>query len=938
MIAAVRRLRITRSAGSIAYLALAASAAARSASTLFIARALVLLLVASAQTVGAQAVIDPAMTRAQVIAKLGAPLAERTVAGSTFLFYGNGSERRVGMNDVVILEDDKVVDAVFRSKSRRFSGLSSSPVPIPPEIARKRLASVTGVLVRDSTPRPEPRAVTDAEARSEGLLSGDDAGRVAETTKALEAVRPTSNTSSASVSRQPNTAVQPPADQRAATGRIDPESVPRPTMRAVRTAAHITMDGVLDEPAWQTADTVSEFWQTIPRDGVHMPERTVVRVLYDEHNLYVSGKMYQVEPQKLRISGLEHDYPPQASDAFGVTLDPNFDRQNGYIFSTNLSGAVWDGQSFNDNRYINGAWDGVIHVGTHRDTDGWTAEFAIPFTTLRFKQTEGEQKWGINFMRRILRSGKTEGYWTAVRRGYDAHTFSRAGTLTGLSGLRQGRNLQVKPWVNGSQGAGTLKPAAQLGNAAGAGLDVKYGITSRLSLDASLFTDFSQAEVDQEQLNLTRFSLFFPEKREFFMENAGIFTLGDVREAGVRTGSSTSNFTLFHSRRIGLSADRQPIPILGGARLTGRAGDYEIGALDMQTRDFGDPGKSGYTPAENFSVLRLRRYVMGGKSDFGLLLTNRQATTSGFSNAYNRLYAADFNLQPWKSLIVNSYLATSEDPRSTGDHSAARLNVSWRDRLWDISTFVKRVGDGFNPGMGYVQRTGMKQLYATVGAHPTPAIPFVAELNPYAEVSAITDLGGALQTREVTAGLDVALNAGGTISFDQTNTHDRLEKVTAISGVNVAKGTYEFNQTTLSFRPNASGVLSSSLSASHGGFYDGDRTALGVSALFRPDYHFTMTAEAQHNVVTLSGKSFTADVYGSRMRYAYSTKLSAMGVVQFNNQTDELVGNFRITVIHAPLSHIFLVLTERRYVGPDIRASDLLERTLSFKVTRLFQF
>ncbi len=358
----------------------------------------------------------------------------------------------------------------------------------------------------------------------------------------------------------------------------------------------------------------------------------------------------------------------------------------------------------------------------------------------------------------------------------------------------------------------------------------------------------------------------------------------------------------------------------------------------MQTRDFGDPSRSGYAPAENFSVLRLRRYVMGGKSDFGVLLTNRQATTSGFSDSHNRVYAADFNLQPWKRLFINSYLANSDDPKAVGDHSAARLNVSWRDELWDISTFVKRVGDGFSPGMGYVQRTGMKQLYATVGAHPTPSIRFVSELNPYAEVSAITDLGGVLQTREITAGLDVALNTGGTVSFDQTNTYDRLEKATAISGVDVERGTYQFNQTTISYRPNAAGVLSSSMSASHGGFYDGDRTALGASALFRPDYHFTMTAEAQHNVVTLAGKSFTADVYGSRMRYAYSTKLSAMAYVQFNNQTDELVGNFRITVIHAPLSHVFLVLTERRYVGAEARLSDLLERTLSFKVTKLFQF
>ena len=264
--------------------------------------------------------------------------------------------------------------------------------------------------------------------------------------------------------------------------------------------------------------------------------------------------------------------------------------------------------------------------------------------------------------------------------------------------------------------------------------------------------------------------------------------------------------------------------------------------------------------------------MLHGNSDFGVLLTNRQATTSGFSNTYNRLYAADFNLRPYKRLVVSSYLATSDDPKTTGDHTAARLNASWRDLLWDVSTYVKRVGDGFNPGMGYVQRAGMKEVYATVGVHPSPNMPIVAELNPYAEVeAAIADLSGALQTRTLTAGLDAALNDGGSISFDETNTYDRLDKVTAISGVNVAKGTYQFSQTTLSYRPNGSGVLSSSLSASTGAFYDGNRTALGMSALFRPDYHFTMTAEAQHRRRDARGKA----VHGRRLRLAHPVRLQS---------------------------------------------------------------
>ncbi|MCC7417545.1 MAG: carbohydrate binding family 9 domain-containing protein [Acidobacteria bacterium] len=720
--------------------------------------------------------------------------------------------------------------------------------------------------------------------------------------------------------------------------RIDPESLPRPALRAVRTGAPIAIDGRLDEPAWQEAESVSDFWQIIPRDGFRMADRTVVRVLYDDDNLYVGAKMYQAQPDRLRISGLEHDPPPYASDSFGVGIDPNFDRQNGFVFSINPAGAVWDGQGFNDSRYVNGAWDGVVSVRTQRDSDGWTAEVAIPFTTLRFKAADGDQTWGINFLRRVLdRDRRVDAFWAPMLRRNAIHTFSRAGTLTGLRGIKQGRNLQIKPWVGASHDAGTLRPASDRGGQAGAGLDVKYGVTSRLSMDASLFTDFSQAEVDQEQLNLTRFSLFFPEKREFFMDNAGIFTVGDVRESGYRTGSSPSNFSLFHSRRIGLSGDRRPIPIVGGGRLTGRVGDYEVGALTMQAREFGDSGTSGYTPAENFSVLRLRRYVMGN-SDFGVLFTNRQATTAGFEDLANRTYAADLNLRPYRRLVVNSYVAASREPGAAGDRSAARVNVAWRDQLWDLSAFVKRVGDGFNPGLGFVQRTGMKQVYATAGAHPAPPIRSVAELNPYVEISTIAGLDGVLETRDVTAGLGAELNSGSSISLTRTSSYDRLEEVTSIAGASVPSGVYQYSETAFSFTPNASGAFSASLSGSRGSFYDGDRSAVSSSVLFRPDYHLTVNAQAQYNAVTLGGRSFTADIYSARVRYAYDTRLSAMAYVQFNNATDEVVGNFRITMIHAPLSHLFLVLTDRRYVGPDARPSTLLERSFSVKFTRLFQF
>jgi hypothetical protein len=720
--------------------------------------------------------------------------------------------------------------------------------------------------------------------------------------------------------------------------RVDPESVPRPKLRSLRITVPMTVDGILDELVWLQADSTWGFMQSIPVDGYPMPERTVVRVLYDDDHLYVGARMYQANPDKLMVPGLEQDYPPYEADAFTVVLDPNHDRQTAYIISMSSAGAVWDGQAFNDSRWVNPAWEGVYHVAAHVDELGWTAEMEIPFTTLRFDPREGEQTWGIQFVRRIRAGGRVDGYWAPLLRRYGSHKMSRAGTLTGLRGIRQGRNLQVKPFVSGSRLEGASRAVDELGNDASAGVDVKYGITSRITMDLTALTDFSQVEVDQEQVNLTRFSLFFPEKRDFFMENAGVFTMGDVMEAGYRTGSSTRNFTLFHSRRIGLSADRRPIPILGGARVTGRAGDFEIGVLDMQTREFGDSAASGYVPAENFAVLRLRRDILGN-SDIGVLFTNRQATTGGFTDQYNRAFAADANFRLFQQrLLVGSYIAATDEPDVVGDRYAARVSVGWRDRVWDTSAFVKQVGDGFNPGVGYVQRSGIRHGYATLGAHPEVPIPHLQEINPYGEVSVITDLDGVLETRDLTAGLGMTLNDGGRISLTYTNTFERLKDVTRISGINVAAGDYEFNDAAISYRPSPSSVLSGSVQASHGGFFDGDRTSATATVQFRPDRHLTMNVSAQHNDVTLAGTSFTADVFAGRVRYAYNTKLHALAFVQFNDSSDELVANVRFNIIHAPLSDVFFVYTERRYVGDDQLLPDLLERTVSVKATKLFAF
>jgi Domain of unknown function (DUF5916) len=708
---------------------------------------------------------------------------------------------------------------------------------------------------------------------------------------------------------------------------IDPEAAPRPTLHVTRTTAAIRVDGRLDEPAWQTQDSATDFITALPRDGYPASERTVVHVLFDGETLYVGAYLYDSQPDKLYSPGLEQDFDTHEADLFGVAFDTFLDRQNALMFAINPAGAMYDSQAFSDSREVNNAWEGVFTARTSIQSDGWSVEIAIPLRTFRFKATDGEQLWGVNFLRRIRRLNE-DSYWAPLKRQFRVHKMSRAGTLAGLDQMRQGRNLTVKPWVSAKSTAGDARTA--LGDAGGAfdaGFDAKYGVTSRLTLDVTALTDFSQVEVDQEQVNLTRFSLFFPEKRDFFLENDGIFTFGDVTERTTRTGSGPRDFKLFYSRSVGLSGDRRPIPILGGARLSGRAGGTEIGFLNMQTRT------SDGSPAENFAVARVRRNI-GTTADVGVMLINRQATADGATGTWNRSFGMDANVRPHRYMLINSYVAATDGPEQEGDRYSGYVQMAWRDAIWDASTFVKHVGEDFRPGVGFILRSAMEQAYATFGAHPQPGIRYVQELNPYIEASGIRNLDGQLETRWVKPGLDVTMVDGGALTFAWEDRFERLFEATPIAGIVVAAGDYRFGDASVKYTSSGARKLSGSLGLSRGTFYDGDKTSATATASVRPSPHVGLEAFLQHNDLSLGGESERADVYGGRIRYAASTRFFASAFVQYIDAQDELVTNARLNYIHAPLSDLFLVYTERR----NLVAHSLVERVLTLKVTRQLAF
>ena len=715
---------------------------------------------------------------------------------------------------------------------------------------------------------------------------------------------------------------------------VDPLSVPRPEIHATRVSTPIEIDGRLDEAAWAEAHPDERTWlQTIPDQGMPASQGTILRIVYDDRNLYVGAVLFDEDTGSLSVPGLEQDFDTPNSDIFGVAIDTYLDRQNGFLWAVNPAGALWDAQAFNDQRDMSPAWEGIVDVRTSINDSTWVVEMAIPFATLRFNPVDGDQVWGINFSRRIRRRNE-DAIWAPLPLQYRVYKFSLAGTLRGLRDLPRGRNLWIKPYALSSRLSGTrYVPTEQT---ADVGIDAKWGLTPRMTLDLTVNTDFSQVEVDQEQVNLSRFSLFFPERRDFFLENEGTFGFQDAAIRNYRTGSSPRNFRLFNSRRIGLSNTREPLPIGGGARLTGRIGErFEVGLLDMQTRSFRGLADGSDYIAENFAVARAKGTF--GPATIGGMFINRQETGGPDPTGYNRSWGIDANLQLSQNVLLSTYWARTDDDEQSGDPNTAMLQTAWRNPFWDMSGLVKHVGDGFNPETGFIDRTAVRRYFTTVGIHPQVNRLGIREINPYLDVDVYTDLDNAVETRGLEVGTVVSLLAGGQATVRVRDRYERLFDATRIGSADVQAGTYEWLEP--SIRLSTRGDLPVFLSGSMqwGDFYDGTRTSYSADVTVRPNEHVSLELGGQRNDLQLGGVDFTADIYSARFRYALNTRAFFLAFVQYNGATDELISNARINLIHSPLSDIFLVYSERRSLASGT-IQHVLERGLTLKVTKLQSF
>ena len=706
----------------------------------------------------------------------------------------------------------------------------------------------------------------------------------------------------------------------------DPEAYPRPTSYAVRAEVPPVLDGHLDDPAWSAAPVFTQFVQSQPDPGALATERTEVRVLYDDEYLYVGAMLYDSHPGEYVVQSLERDFPSLSTrdaDIFGIALDTFLDRQNSYLILINPYGAYRDGQTFNDSRNTDFGFDAPAEVRTVLRDDGWSAEVRIPWSGLRYAATEGEQSWGLNFLRRVRRINE-DSYWAPLERRDPLHRMSKAGTLEGLEDLPSAGAVWVKPYALTATEDGSLLSGRE--TSADVGLDMKYGLTPGLTLDLTVNTDFSQVEVDQERVNLTRFPLFFPEQRDFFVENSGSFTFGDQTERNYRMGASLRDFSLFNSRAIGL-LDGEPVPIVAGGRVSGRAGSWELGLLDMRT------GSEAGLPAENFALARVRKEVAPG-SDVGAMFIDRSAV-GGTAATDNRSYGVDANLSLWGPLRVNAYWAATDSRDATGNQTATRIGAAYRDRRWNVSALWRRIGDDFDPGVGFVRRTNIDHLYGTVGILRQQPLPWLQEVEPYVEAERFNDLRGQLVTRTVRGGVVATFLSGAQV---EAQVADRFEAVTesfTVGGQEVMPGEYDFLEGSVSVQTSAGRPLSGSVTLGGGSFFGGDRRSVGASFRWLVSPKLAIQGSADYNRIELPSGRTNSSVYAGRIKYGFSTKAFAALNVQYNQITDQLITYARFNVIHGPLSDLFLVLTERRQLGA---SGGVLERAITAKVTRLLTF
>lgn len=714
-----------------------------------------------------------------------------------------------------------------------------------------------------------------------------------------------------------------------ALGQVSDSDVPGPDMTRDVEAVFATeapkIDGNLDDPIWAQITPVGDFVQRLPNPGVAPTERSEMRIAYDEDNLYFGFRFYDKEPEKIRANIFDRGGRIDKDDNIWIMLDTYFDKRNAYLFEVNPLGTQDDAILTDEDLSISDFnWDGIFHSEGTIDELGWTMEIAIPFRTIRFSKDDAP-KMGIAILRRINRKNE-QAIWPYISLDHSAGIMqvSQYATLSGLKNLRRGRNIEVKPYlITGAQGL-REDPTSDIESefVRDLGVDLKYGISSNLTLDLTVNTDFAQVEADNVQINLDRFSLFFPEKREFFLERAGLFNFGDSRQTET-----------FFSRKIGIDND-----ILAGARLTGQAGPFSIGVLDIQTRKDDELGLD----ASNNAVARVRATPLRRTTVGGIFTNLEQGSTS------NRAAGLDGQVRFWGNSDVSAWFTNVWDsaPNASDAAGSAQINLRPSD-LYRFSAYYRNVGENFDPKLGFVGRRDLIE-YRTIGQYRPRfgrGTTLVQQLSLTGLGSVINGQDGRKQSSEIFADARVSFVKRDNVSISFERTFERLDNAFSIrEDATISAGDYNANRVFLSANTDRSRRTWISTRASFGQFFGGDRTNLNATLGYRYSKHFKFEVGANHNIIDLpiANGNFDATTASLVLQAAKNRKLFANALIQYDNFSKDVQANIRINWIHTPGSDLFVVFNTSYNLADDEDRFDprsaLLNNQLGVaKVTYLIQ-
>jgi hypothetical protein len=680
------------------------------------------------------------------------------------------------------------------------------------------------------------------------------------------------------------------------------------------------IDGKLDDADWQLAPVQGRFVQREPKFGWLTTERTEFRILYDDRKIYFGIWAFDSDPSGIIASELKRDSMLRKGDQIKITLDTFHDHRNAFYFSTNPLGALKDSQSVEEGRTINYDWNAVWENKVSRDGKGWYVEIAVPLSQLRFNGGLGDTTWGLNVCRIIIRK-QEETYWVPFPREWQSLGFARmsgAGVLTGLKDLKPRRRMELVPYTAPSvvrdYDAGTPTKYHK-----DFGFDAKVGLTQSINADLTYKTDFAQVEADQEVVNTSRFSLFFPEKRQFFTESAGIFDYS--MNSGSQTGPGL--LTLFYSRRIGLQDGRE-VPLFGGARITGRAGHTTIGAMNIET------DKTATQSRANYSVLRVKHDVLG-KSSVGLLFLNRY----GGGMKTNQTIGVDGVFSLGKSLDWVVLAAKTHTPDVTDEDYAVATRAKFTTDKFDAGLTYVDIAAKFNAEMGFIPRTDIRNVVGQAAWTPRPKWRGVRQLRFNVDTSYFENHAGMKQSQSTGYDFSLTRQDSSIFSVSLDTQYDYLPFNWNTAGGTIPIGGYSWRFVKGSYTTNTSKRVYGSIRADHGGYYNGDKTSVGGELSFVP--LDTLTVEnfyTRNRIVLPKTGAYVTNVLSTRVSYSFSPELFVKSFVQYNDATRTASLNLLFWYIWRPGSDFYIVYNqgwETDVPGPrDLRTRG---RSLAVKFT-----